>query len=422
MDMLFFKFFARQYKKRKQVMSTSFIYHALSLKDQDYKRTLYKNGEVIFEVTPKVKSVRCPQCNSRNVVKRGKVIRNFRSLPVGSKKTWVKAHVQRVWCSSCNIIRQVSLSFADTKKSYTKAFARYVLELSSKMTIKDIADHLQTSWDLIKNIQKTELKRKYKKIKLSKLKKIAIDEIAIAKGHKYMTIVMDLESGKIVYADKGKGSDSLTAFFKKLKASRAKIQAVSIDMSPAYIYAVIENLPKADIVFDKFHIVKLFNEKLSELRRKLFNKLESKEDKKIIKGTRWLLLKNPENLKKDSEKKRLESALKINEPLAKAYYMKEELRQIWSQPSKEEASEVIDSWMMLARETKNPLLIKFGNTLMGYKTGILNYYEHSISSGPLEGLNNKIKTMKRQAYGYRDFEFFKLKIFDIHKKKYALIG
>ncbi|MDY0131125.1 MAG: helix-turn-helix domain-containing protein [Desulforegulaceae bacterium] len=125
-------------------------------------------------------------------------------------------------------MRQIELSFADNKKSYTKAFARYVLELSSKMTIKDIASHLNTSWDLIKSIQKEDFKRKYKNIKFGKLKRIGIDEISIAKGHKDMTIVMDLDSGKIVYANKGKGSDSLTEFFKKLKASKAKIKAVSM--------------------------------------------------------------------------------------------------------------------------------------------------------------------------------------------------
>lgn len=403
-------------------MSTSFIYHALSLRDQNYKRTFFQNGKVLFEVDPKPKSIKCPQCNNRNVVKRGKIIRELKSLPIGAKNTWIKANIQRVWCCKCNTVRQIELSFADNKKSYTKAFARYVLELSSKMTIKDIASHLNTSWDLIKSIQKEDLKRKYKNIKFGKLKRIGIDEISIAKGHKYMTIVMDLDSGKIVYANKGKGSDSLTEFFKKLKASKAKIKAVSIDMSPAYIFAVTENLPGADIVFDKFHIVKLFNDKLTEFRRKLFNELENKEEQKLIKGTRWLLLKKPENIKKEIEKNRLKSALRINEPLAKAYYMKEELRQIWSQSDKDKASEIIDDWLKLARESKYKIIIEFGNKLKIYKTGILNFYDHSISSGPLEGLNNKIKTMKRQAYGYRDFEFFKLKIFDIHKKKHALIG
>ena len=168
----------------------------------------------------------------------------------------------------------------------------------------------------------------------------------------------------------------------------------------------------------------MFNEKLSNFRRSLYNRLvDNPTEQKIIKGTRWLLLKNPENLKKDKdEHKRLQEALQINQPLAAAYYMKEELRQIWNQQDKEAGEKLIQNWINLANASKIPMLIKFAKTLATHKSGILNYYDHYISTGPLEGTNNKIKTMKRQAYGYRDHEFFKLKLFDLHSKKYALIG
>ena len=168
----------------------------------------------------------------------------------------------------------------------------------------------------------------------------------------------------------------------------------------------------------------MFNEKLSNFIRFIYNLLvDNPTEQKIIKGTRWLLLKNPENLKKDKdEHKRLQEALQINQPLAAAYYMKEELRQIWNQQDKEAGEKLIQNWINLANASKIPMLIKFAKTLATHKSGILNYYDHYISTGPLEGTNNKIKTMKRQAYGYRDHEFFKLKLFDLHSKKYALIG
>ena len=405
-------------------MSTSFVYHALGVSDQQYKSTGYKNGEIIFEITPKPKALRCSLCNAKSVIKRGVVIRDIRTVPIGSKTIWLRSHIQRVWCPFCQVTRQIKLSFADRGKRYTRAFEKYVLSLSPMMTIKDIANHLKISWDTVKEIQKNHLTRRYKKLNYKKLKKIAIDEISIGKGHQYITIVMDLDSGRIFHVGKGKGADALTDFWVKLKRARAKIKAVGIDMSPAYISAVVNNLPGADIVFDRFHVVKLFNEKLSDFRRSLFNHLAGKpEEQELIKGTRWLLLKNPENLQKGrDEDKRLKEALELNQPLATAYYLKEELRQIWNQQDKETGNKIIQNWIELANASKIPMLMKFTKTLGSHKSGILSYYDHRISSGPLEGTNNKIKTMKRQAYGYRDQEFFKLKLFDLHTKKYALIG
>ena len=175
--------------------------------------------------------------------------------------------------------------------------------------------------------------------------------------------------------------------------------------------------------FDHFHVVKLFNDKLSDLRRELYRETKGSLQKAVLKGTRWLLLKNPENLDPDKkEKERLAEALKLNEPLACAYYLKEDLRQIWLQPSKEIAERVCTDWIKRAQATGIKMLKKFADTLAVYKSGILAYYDYRISSGPLEGTNNKIKTMKRMAYGFRDMEFFKLKITALHTTKYALVG
>jgi transposase len=181
------------------------------------------------------------------------------------------------------------------------------------MTIRDVARHLGVGWDLIKEIQKRDLSRRFARPKLKHLKRIAIDEIAIAKGHRYLTVVMDLDSGAVVFVGDGKGADALKPFWKRLRPSRAKVEAVAMDMSAAYRSAVSTHLPGAVIVFDHFHVVKLFNEKLSELRRAVYREATEVMHKQVLKGTRWLLLKNPENLdaKKDEEK-RLEEALALN--------------------------------------------------------------------------------------------------------------
>ena len=321
------------------------------------------------------------------------------------------------------MVRQVVISFADPRRSYTSSFERYALELGRRMTIRDVALHLGVSWDTIKDIQKSDLSRRYAKPKLKHLRQIAIDEIAVAKGHRYLTVVMDLESGAVVFVGDGKGADALKAFWKRLRPSKAVIEAVAMDMSAAYRGAVSAHLPKATIVFDRFHVVKLYNDRLSQLRRDLHREATEKMHKGVLKGTRWLLLKNPENLdEKKDERSRLEEALALNKSLAVAYYMKEDLRRFWEQPGKRFATAFLDDWIKRAEASGIKMLKQMAKTLAAHRGGLLAYYDAMITSGPMEGTNNKIKTMKRQAYGFRDQEFFKLKILAIHETKYALIG
>lgn len=410
-------------KERIKRMSTSLLYHGFGIHGYQYIRTLYQAGTIIFCIIPNVFSLRCPVCGSRHVKRRGTKTRMFRTIPIGSKSVFIQLPVQRIECLSCGVIRQVKIKFAEWRRSYTKAFERYALALSKHMTILDIANHLGVSWDTIKDIQKRYLAKKYKRPRLKNITRIAIDEISIGKGHRYLTVVLDLKTGAVIFVGDGKGVDSLKPFFKRLKYSKAEIKAVAIDMSPSYIAAVLDNLPESTIVFDHFHVIKLFNDKLSELRRAIHREAEGPLQKKVLKGTRWLLLKNSYNLNEQkNEKKRLEEALKLNKPLATAYYLKEDLRQVWSQVCKSDAETILIDWIKKAQSTGIAMLQKFAKTLAGHAFGILNYYDYPISTGPLEGTNNKIKTLQRQAYGYRDMDFFKLKIFGLHEAKYALVG
>jgi transposase len=331
--------------------------------------------------------------------------------------------VPRVECRACGVVRQVEVTFADPRRSYTKAFERYVLELSRRMTIRDVAAHLGVGWDLVKDVQKRDLSRRYAKPKLKHLRHIAIDEIAVAKGHRYLTVVLDLDSGAVVFVGDGKGADALKPFWKRLRPSGAKVEAVAMDMSAAYRGAVSANLRDAKIVFDRFHVMKLYNEKLSDLRRALHREATDVLQKKVLKGTRWLLLKGAEDLDEGKdEKKRLREALALNESLAAAYYLKEDLRQFWEQPGKVFGTLFLDGWIRRAEASGIKMLQQMAKTLAAHRSGLLAYYDAMITSGPMEGTNNKIKTMKRQAYGFRDKEFFKLKILAIHETKYVLTG
>ena len=169
-------------------------------------------------------------------------------------------------------------------------------------------------------------------------------------------------------------------------------------MPQAYIHAVRTHLPEATmVVFHRFHVVKLMNDKLSSIRRSVQRRAEE-EAKEALKGSRWLLLKDPGNLKEDrDEAKRLEAALELNAPLAAAYYLKEDLRQLWSQSDKETASSFLDGWIERARATGIRQLITMSNTLSLHRKGLLAYYDVPISTGPLEGTNNKIKTLQRTS-------------------------
>ena len=404
-------------------MSTSLLYHAFGLRGYQQVSSSFDEGRVTFSIRQPRDQLRCPTCGSDGVWAQGSVTRTFQTVPIGSKPTQICFDVPRVLCFSCLTVRQVKLRFADPRKSYTRAFERYALDLSRHMTIKAVAQHLQVSWDTIKDIQATSLQRRFGAPKLGKLKQIAIDEIAVGKGHHYLTVVLDLLSGAVVFVGDGKGVEALVPFWKRLRAARAKVEAVATDMGKAYIKAVRDNLPGVVHVFDHFHVVKLFNDKLSALRRELFHQAQTASERKLLKGTRWLLLKNPENLDPErNEQQRLQDALDLNTPLTLAYYLKEDLRQIWSQPNKRSARRVLRDWMARARASGVRMLAQFADTLQEHEDGILAYYDYPISTGPLEGTNTKIQAMKRQAYGFRDRAFYKLKILGIHEAQYALVG
>jgi transposase len=404
-------------------MSTSLLYHTCGIRGYEYRRTEFVEGTTLFWVEQPRERLRCAGCGSAEVTVRGKVPRVFRSVPIGSKPVSIALDVPRVHCAQCDVVRQVRIGFAQERKSYTRAFARYALELTRYGTIQDVARHLGVGWDLIKELKKAHLARHYRRPKLRHLKRLAIDELCIGRGHQYRTLVLDLDSGAIVFVGQGKGADALEPFWRRLKSSHAKIEAVAADLSPAYTLAVREHLPQATLVYDRFHLMKLFNEKLSDLRRELHREATDQLHKDVLKGTRWLLLKNPENLDDaKGERQHLDEALQLNQSLATAYYLKEDLRQFWEQPDLFAASRFLSRWIRRAEASGIRLLQDFAKTLGSHRHGLLAWYMHSISTGPLEGTNNKIRALTRQAYGFRDQEYFLLQLYALHEARFLLVG
>ena len=390
-------------------MNSSFLYHAWGLYSLECTKEEYKGNTIILHVQSKKRLLVCPKCGKCHLVKNGYRIRDFVGLPIGGKKVIVRMKVQRYKCMNeeCDYDQQENIPFATGSRSYTHRFAKYVVDLLRGMTLQDVANHLNISWNTVKE-------RHYCPPSLKGVKNIGIDEFAVRKGHIYKTIVVDLDSGRIVYVGDGKGIDALKKFWKRVKRHKVKIEHIATDLSAAFIASVLENCSGAVHVFDHFHVVKLMNEHLDDIRRKVYTMEKDINKRKVLKGTRYLLLGNGADIFDKQYKNRLDNALAMNEPLSKAYYLKEQMREIWTQINKEHASAVLNDWVRQARESKIPQLEKMANTLMLYRSGILAWYDCHISTGKVEGINNKIKVMKRNAYGFRDERYFKLRLYALH--------
>ena len=179
-------------------METSFMYQALGIREQECSRVRYEGGKIILEIGTKEDKLYCAKCGSRHVIRSGSTVRRFRSVPIGSRPVILEMTVQRLECKDCGAVQQENIHFVRGKERYTHRMKRYVLDLCRIGTVADVAKLVHMSWDTVKDILKSELGRKYGHPELSGLRYIGIDEFAVAKGHIYMTIVVDLETGRIV--------------------------------------------------------------------------------------------------------------------------------------------------------------------------------------------------------------------------------
>lgn len=289
------------------------------------------------------------------------------------------------------------------------------------MTLADVAAITGLSWDTVKAIVRPCLAKEVKRIRYKELKRLSIDELYVGKARKFYTLVINLDTGQIVWVSHGRGSACLRPFWRRLRLAKARVAAVSMDMSAAYWKTVRDNLPEAAVVFDRFHIVKLVNDRLDKLRRLLVRRARGICQHNAIKGTRYLLLTRRDCLEGD-RLQALDAALRENEPLFKAYYLKEELNLLWAQDTAHAMSTFLQHWCRRASRAGIPYFKSLAKTLLRHCTGIVNWFTHRINSGRMEGINNKIRTLTRSAYGYRDEGFFLLKLYNLHRSRQELLG
>ena len=354
----------------------------------------------------------CHECQSKAEGIHSWHHRSLRDLSIGHYPTLMFYKYRKIKCPECGAIKVEDLNVTTAgEEKVTNRMAKYVYDLCQTMTVEEVAEHLCLDWKTVKNIDKKFLEEDYGETDYDHSGYLAIDEISIGKHHEYMTVILDFSTGRVIWMGKGRKTETVDEFFEDMpKQQRENVEAVAMDMWDAYIKSVKKWCPNASIVYDKYHIVSNFNDVIDDVRRtEKKDKSESEKQQTVIKGSRWLLLKNEENLT-DDEKTELEKLLEINENLSKVYILKDKLKEIWKAEDEEKMESALDNWCEKALKTNIKPVIKFVNMLQNHKQGILNYAKYPIHNSKLEGVNNKIKEIKRSAYGYHDHRYYELKV------------
>jgi len=282
----------------------------------------------------------------------------------------------------------MKLPFTLGKVPMTTTFINYILSLCRISTLLHVANLLCLEWKTVKNIHKAHLKKRPKQFSYRRLQYISIDEIAIRKGHVYMIIVTNLETGQVIHAVKGRKEDVLAPFFLQLARKAKHLKGIAMDMSKGYIALV-----------KKYQI----------------------EGVSAGKGERFLFLRNREN-SSYLQGKSLDFLLDTNRSLMIAYVIKKQFRSFWQCKTREESTRFLISWIVDANWCGIEEVRKVAQTILAHSYGLLNYLDHRIDNAKAEGINNKIKTMKRQSYGCRDEDYFILKLYNLRTTKAVLVG
>jgi transposase len=369
-------------------------------------------AEAHIETTPDKRFVPvCHVCGQKASGVHSWARRTVRDLNMTTARLWVTCRYRKVFCSRCQGVHVENLELFHPYIRAAVRLARYVYRLCRIMTVTEVARHLDLNWKTVKAIDEYYLERDFGRPDYDGLRILAVDEIAAKKGQQYLTVALDYLTGRVVYVGKKRTTKTLKRFFNRLSISqRKKIEAVAMDMWGPFIKAVNDKLPNAEIVFDPFHVVAAFGRVIDKVRNSEYRKA-SEQDKAVFKGAKYLLLKNRENVRRRSHRRQLEELLELNETLNTVMILKDKLKHIWTYRSKTWAAKALDAWRAMARCVKNPSAARFADMLERHRYGILNHCDYPIHTGKIEGVNNKIKVIKRKAYGFHNLRYFALKIY-----------
>ena len=336
--------------------------------------------------------------------------RLIRDLDLGETRVTILTTFRRLRCGCCGSVRTEDLELFTPYQRVTKRLARHIHDLCKKLTVQEVADHLGLDWKTVKEVDKRFLEEEFPQTVYEGLRILAVDEISIKKRRRYLTVVLDFETGRVVWLGSGNSTETLKRFFHGMTdTQKQRLEAVAMDMWPSYIKAVQDAVPHVNIVFDLFHVVSGFNRVIDRVRVREYREACA-EHKQVYLGTKYLLLKNPEKITSDKEREHLKQLLELNATISVVMILKEKLKRIWLCRDRDEAADQLRSWYVLARASYVPEVKDFARMLRRHEHGILNHCDYPVHTSKLEGVNNKIKVIKRKAYGFHDLRYFSLKV------------
>jgi len=333
-----------------------------------------------------------------------------RDLPYGKwKKAWLLFEKVRVNCSKCGV-KVEKLDWIDPWARLTKRFEEEVAwECREIQSLKAIAKRLHLGWDTVKDIDKKYLDKELNPPDLSQVKCLAIDEIALRKGHNYATVISEAQRGRVLWVVLGRKEKSLNRFYRLLGKKRCRqIEAVAMDMWPAYEASSRKYCPQSEIVYDQFHIIQNYGKVIDKVRHSELAKTD-RSQQGIFTGTKYLLLSNRSKVR-GKRRAKLDELLQANQSLSTVYILKDDLKHLWDYRYEKPAREWFEGWYHRAQESGIAPLMKFADSLKEHLPGILAHCRYPLNTSFLEGMNNKIKVIKRIAFGFRDMDYFFLKI------------
>lgn len=355
------------------------------------------------------KTAICRKCGKRNPIVNESYTRTIRDLDLGPKKCYITFTEAKLNCR-CGYRGYESIDFIRPYSRCTKRYEKYVYRLAEKMTISDVSKITRLDWKTVKDIDKHYIKKRIVKLQDLNPQRIGIDEVAYEKGHKYLTVVRDLDLNSVIWIGLDRKKETLDSFFTLLGSEKQRlITVVVLDMWDPYIASVKEHCPSVDIVIDKFHIIKKVNEAVDNIRKQEFTKA-GKEERIQMKRKRFIILKRGKNLT-DQQQEILQELMENNKLLYKAYLLKEQISDIFDEEIYESAMERLNKWIENVNESGISSFKKVIKTLRRYSYGIHNYFRYRITNAGSEGFNTKINIIRRKAYGFWDIDYFELKIF-----------
>lgn len=349
--------------------------------------------------------LKCSQCHLEVKRTRGRLRqRSWKDLSLRDEPFWIAYRPFRVQCPRCGL-KVEKVPWAKKWARVTKALTHAVALLAKKLSFKEVAEYFRLDWKVVATIVKRVVEEGLKERKLKPLHILGIDEVSRKKGHQYLTLVYDLERNRLLWVGQDRKQETLDSFFAWLGKPKARIlQTICLDMWAPYFASVQTHAPQASLIFDRFHVVQHLNQALDEVRRAEVRKLAG-EEKVDLKKTRFILLKNPWNLA-PKEHRRLSHLLKLNLPIVRAYYLKEEFQRFWDYRQEARAQAHLKQWLWWATHSRLEPIIKFAKLIKDHLPGLLAWTKLRISNGTLEGMNNKVKLISHRSFGFRNPNHF----------------